>query len=134
MAKIESRTGIIKIPDDKMFKFLTDFTNFSEFIPRDKVKNFSATPGSCSFEINGFGRIGLEIVEKIPNNMIYITSSGNTPLHFSFLVDINQQDSSTSLVKLSLEPDVNPFVMAMVKSPLQNFVDILIEQLEKLSF
>ena len=37
-------------------------------------------------------------------------------------------------VKITLEPHVNSFVLPMIKSPLKEFVDGLIDKLESFSF
>lgn len=132
MSKIESRTGIIKVSDEKIFEFLTDFKNFSEFVPKDKVKNFSATHDSCLFQLEGIGNFGFGILEKIPNTYIKYNSRNNSPVSIFLSVDILNSGSNSSQVKITIETDVNPFVYSLIKSPLQNLADTMIMQLEKL--
>jgi hypothetical protein len=43
-------------------------------------------------------------------------------------------EESDTKIKLTLEPKLNAMMMAMVKKPLQDFVDMLVDQMEKLEF
>jgi hypothetical protein len=134
MSKIESRIGIIPSPDVKVFNFLSDFTNFSNLIPPVKISNWSATHDSCSFIVEGIGHAGLKILEKIPNYLIKISSDSNTPLNFYLWIDINSKSTNLCEVKITVEPNVNPLILGMIKTPLQGFVDMLVDQMEKLRF
>ena len=133
MGKIESREGTLNVSDEKIFNFLSDFRNFSEFIPADKVKNFSATSDSCLFELDGIGKFGFQILEKDPVTYIKFSSHGNSPLSIYLSVNIMKQDVNSCNVKISIETDVNPIVFAMIKSTLQNLADTMIMQMENFS-
>jgi hypothetical protein len=132
MRKIESRIGIIRKPDVKVFNFLSDFTNFANLIPSGKITNWTATNDSCSFIVDGIGQTGLRILGKTPNNLIKISSDGITPVTFLLWINIDSKSTDSCEVKITIEPKVNPILMAMITSPLQVFVDMLIEQMEKL--
>ena len=132
MTKIESKIGQIKQSDEKTYNFLSDFNNFHSLIPADKVKNWQATSDSCSFTVDGIGDAGLRIIEKTPNNLIKVTSEGNTPIKFLFWIQLKKVDDENTAIRLVIEPDVNPIMMGMVKGPLQSFVDMLVDQVEKI--
>jgi hypothetical protein len=134
MSKIESKTGIIRKSDVKVFNFLSDFTNFANFLPNGKIKSWSATHDSCSFKIDGIGQTGLKILEKTPNNLIKISSDGISPMTFLFWIHIASKGTDSCEVKISIEPKVNPIMLAMITSPLQDFADLLIKQMEKFRF
>lgn len=132
MRKIESRIGIIRKPDVKVFNFLSDFTNFANLIPSGKVKNWTATHDSCSFNVDGIGQTGLKILEKTPYNLVKISSDGITPVNFLLWINIDSKGVDSCEVKITIEPKVNPIMMAMIRSPLLKFINMLIEQMEKL--
>jgi len=134
MNTIESRTGIVNQSDDKIYNFLSDFTNLSSLIPSGKLKSWEATPDSCQFEVDGLGAAGLKIIQKSPNNLIRVSSSGSTPISFEFSIHIKHRDPHSSDVQIRIDPSVNPFMMAIIKAPLRNFADMLIDQLEKMEF
>lgn len=134
MGKIESKTGNIGLEDEKIFNFLSDFNNFRNLIPADKIKNWESTQDSCKFTVDGIGDAGLRIMEREPNKLIKITSEGNTPIKFFLWIQIKAAGENTSHVRVLLEPQVNPLMMSMLQGPLQGFTDMLIDQLEKIKF
>ena len=64
MSKIESKIGNIVNSDRKIYTFLSDFNNFEQLIPADKIKDWKSDGESCSFTIDGIGSAGLRIIEK----------------------------------------------------------------------
>ena len=134
MGKIESKIGQIKQSEEKIYNFLSDFNNFKHLIPPDKVKNWSSTSDTCRFTVDGIGDAGMKIIEKNPFSLIKITADGKTPINFYLWIQIKKVDENLSGIKIVIEPQVNVMMMMMVKGPLKNFVDMLVVQLEKLSF
>lgn len=134
MSKIESRIGIIKETDEKIFRFLSDFKHFRDMIPADRIKNFESSGDNCSFSVEGIGHIGLRIIEKEPNKLIKIGSDGDSPIEFQLWIQIKEAGNSDSRMKITIEPKVNTMMMGMVKNPLKSFVDSLIDQAEKISY
>jgi plasmid replication initiation protein len=134
MGKIESKTGRVKQSDEKIYNFLSDFNNFQNLIPPDKVKNWKSTSDSCQFTVDGIGDAAMKIIEKKPFSLIKITSEGKTPISFILWLEIKKIGEKESGIKIVIEPMVNPMIMMMVKGPLQSFVDMLVDQMEKLTF
>ena len=132
MRTVESKTGKIKKSAGQIFGFLSDFRNFERFIPKDKVQDWSCTQDTCSFNVMGIGSAGLKITEKNPDSFIKISSDQQTPIKFQGWVDIQPVDDTTSNVRITLQPDVNPIMMSMIQSQLKSFADELITQLEKI--
>jgi carbon monoxide dehydrogenase subunit G len=134
MLKIESRIGIIKESEERIYSFLSDFNNFKNLVPADRVKNWEATADNCSFTVEGIGPVGLRITEKEPNKLIKITSDGKKPIPFFIWIQIKEVAEKDSRIKIIADVDVNPLMAAMVKGPLKSFVDTLVEQAEKMKF
>lgn len=134
MSKIESRIGIIKDSEERIYTFLSDFNNFKNMVPADRVKNWESTQDSCTFTVEGIGPVGLRILEKEPNNLIKITSDGKKPVPFTIWIQIKELAEKDSRIKITADVDVNPLMAAMVKGPLKSFVDTLIDQAEKIKF
>jgi len=134
MSKIESRIGKIHAPDEKIFNFLSNFNNFKDLIPEDRVKDWESTEDSCRFSVEGIGQAGLKIIEKEPNKLIKISSDEQTPFAFFLWIQIKQLEENDSRMRITVEVDVNPMIAMMVKNPLKNFVDTLIDQVEKMEF
>jgi carbon monoxide dehydrogenase subunit G len=134
MAKIESRIGVIKSSEEKIYNFLSNFNNFKSLIPEDRVKEWESTDDTCRFTVDAVGRIGLKIIEKEPHKMIKITSDESTPLPFRLWIQIKSVEENDSRIKITVDAEVNPLIAPMVKGPLQSFVDTLVDQAEKMEF
>jgi carbon monoxide dehydrogenase subunit G len=130
--KIESRTGKMENADSRIYSFLSDFRNFSQMIPADKVKNWTATEDTCSFSVDGLGNTGLRIVEKEPYKLVKITGQEGAPFDFAFYIQLKSIDVLDTRIKLTIQADVNPMIKMMAEKPLQKFLDGLIDQLEKI--
>ncbi len=134
MSKIESRIGKIEHCDERVFGFLSDFDNYKQLVPEDKVKNFSSEGDSCSFSVEGIGKAGLRITEKEPYKLIKIVSESGTPVGFTLWIQLKGMADYDTRVKITVEPNVNKLMMGMVRKPLQEFVDTIVDHLEKIPF
>jgi carbon monoxide dehydrogenase subunit G len=134
MSKIESRVGVIKESEERIYIFLSDFNNFKNLVPEDRVKNWESTADSCSFTVEGIGPVGLRILEKEPNKLIKITSDGKKPVPFVVWIQIKEMAEKDSRIKITADVDVNPLMAAMIKGPLKSFINTLVEQAEKMNF
>ena len=134
MARIESRIGVVKHPAEKIFNYISNFNNFSQLIPEDKVKDFESTGDTCRFKVEGIGQAGLRIIEKEPHKLIKISSDEETTFDLLLWIQIKEIEPGDSRLKITTEVNLNPMMATMVRKPLKNFVDTLIEQAEKISY
>ena len=134
MAKIESRIGVVKQPADKIFNYISDFNNFKQLIPQDKVSDFESTSDSCKFRVEGIGKAGLRILKKEPHKLIKISSDEETAFDMVLWIQIKELEPGDSRMKITTEVKLNPMMAAMAKNPLKDLVDTLIDQAEKISF
>ena len=132
--RLESKIGKIESTDERIYNFLTDFNNFKEFIPSDKLQNWQADESSCRFSINPIGETGVKIIEKQPFKLIKLTGIEDSKFDFKLWVQLKQLQENDTRIKLTLEADLNPMFQTMAKKPLQEFIDKLVEQLSKYSF
>lgn len=132
MIKIESNKKLINKSSQEVFDFLTDFTNFSLLVP-DKVENWKATNDKCSFTIKGFGEFGMRIIEKNPYTSIIITNDEEVsmPIGFKFFWEFIEKSNSSVEVMAVFNLDINPMMGVMVKKPLSEFVNVLVEKLKE---
>lgn len=132
--KIESKIGKITGNDEKAFEFLTDFKNFSGLIPQDRVKDFQATNDTCSFSVPGIGNAGLKIVEKERPKLVKIQADEHTRFDFNLWIQLKKLSENDTRVKITVEPQLNPMIEAMAKKPLKQFVDTLVDHIERFNF
>jgi carbon monoxide dehydrogenase subunit G len=134
MIKLESRIGKIHNTEEKIYNFLSDFNNFKDLIPEDKIKNWESSADSCRFTIDSIGEAGMQIVEKQPYGLIKVASKVNNKIEFNFWIQLKQTGEKDTRIKLTIKADVNPMLRMIVKKPLQTFLDSIIDRLEKLKF
>ncbi|MCK9320484.1 MAG: SRPBCC family protein [Bacteroidales bacterium] len=132
MAKVESKEVEINSSAEKIFNFLSDFTNFSLLVP-DKVENWKATKEKCSFKVTGLTDFGMEISNKTPFTSIVIVNDKDisSPFPFTFNWEFDSINDSKTKVRSFFNLDINPMMSMMVKKPLQNFMDVLVDKLKE---
>lgn len=134
MTKIESRIGKIEEQDEKIFQFLTSFKNFEKLIPQDKVNNWEATDENCRFSIDGIGEVGLKIIDKEPFTVIKYAGDNLANVDFNLWIQLKQVADLDTHVKITFKADLNPMLTMVAKKPLQEFVNLLVDKLEKHQF
>ncbi len=125
MTNFESEVKTISHPAGKVYGFLSDFDNFGDLIPTDKISKWQSFGDRCSFEVEGLGGVGLSIVSKEPDRQIKYSADGSVPFNFYLWVDITSLDESQCQVKLTLEADLNPMMKMMAEGPLQQVLGML---------
>ncbi len=134
MTKFESRIGKLNTSAEKAFEFLSDFRNFNQFIPEDKVKEWEASAEQCSFTVDGIGKAGLKIIEKVPYKLVKITGNSTADLEFFFWIQIKEIAEKDTRIKLTVKADLNPVMKMIAAKPLKSFVNLMVDKVEKYSF
>lgn len=134
MVRIESKIGVVKQSSEKIYNYISNFDNFRNLIPEDRIRDFESSGDSCRFTVEGIGQAGLRIIEKQPYDLIKISSDEQTSFDFLLWIQIKELEPGDSRIKITTEVNVNPMMAAMVKKPLKTFVDTLVEQAEQLSY
>ena len=129
MTKIESKERVINHSPEKIFKFLSNFNNFQGLMP-DKVTNWTSTEESCYFSISGIASLGMRIVDKTAHTNIKMVDDGKVPFKFDFLIDIQESDKH-SILKLTFNAQLNAMLKMVAVSPLKDFLESLLDHLEK---
>lgn len=134
MARIESRIGVVKQPAEKIFNFISNFNNFRQLIPDDKVRDFESSTDACRFKVEGIGQAGLRIIGKEPYKLIKISSDEETSFDLLLWIQIKEIAPGDSRMKITTQVQLNPMMAAMVRKPLKDFVNTLIDQAETITY
>ncbi|MCF8346040.1 MAG: hypothetical protein K9G38_02420 [Bacteroidales bacterium] len=133
--KIESKIGSSSFQANHIYGFITDFRNFKNFIPVDKISDWKADEDTCSFNMSMLGNTTLRITEKNPDTLLKIASDpAKSSYNFTLWIQIKEVAGSHSRIKLTIEPQLNKMMLSMAKTPLKNFIDSLIDEIEKFEF
>jgi len=127
---LESKKAIINKSQKDFFDFLSNLKNFEQLMPENTDK-FEVDGDSFIFSLKGMPEIRLVVKEKNEFDKITL-GAASSKLNFSLTAIINEISSTTCETQLLFDGDFNPMMAMMVKKPLQNFIDTLTEQAEKL--
>ncbi len=133
--KIESKIGKSTSSDEKIYLFITNFHNFKELLPADRVTAWEASEDRCSFNVDPLGRTGLMIVEKEPHKLIKMVSDPEfSSYQFNIWIQLKKVDDKDTRIKVTIEPLVNKMLLPMLKIPLQKLADGIINKIEGFEF
>lgn len=130
MSSFKSQEVILNKEQQVIFNFIEDFTNFSHLIP-DSVNDLKLSRDKCSFSINGMPPIHLLITERIEHKKVSMGSDGGK-MPFEMSCHIDFLDENQSKVCFTFDIELNGMMKMMVQKPLQNFLNLLAQNLEKL--
>jgi len=125
MTKFESEIKAVSYPGEKIFNFLSDFDNFGEVLPKEKIKNWQSFGDHCTFEVDMVGEVGLRIVDRTPFDTIKYEAEGNTPVNFFLWIQIKEVADSDSRIKLTIKADMNPMIKMVASGPIKKFLEVL---------
>lgn len=134
MTTYESELKTISSSGEMVFNILSDLNNLQKLASNpsfaEKAKDMQFDTDSCSFGVDGFGRVGFRIVERTPFTKIVMTSE-NAPVSFHVDVEISHSTENESTLKLLLNAELPAMIKMMVGSKLQDGVNSIAELLAK---
>ncbi len=131
MTRIESEKVLINNSDKTIFYFLSNFNNFEKLMP-EQVINWVSDEDSCSFTIKGMSQLGMRIKQKEPYSKIVIVADGKVPFQFELICLQNFVGLEQTEAQLVFNADLNPMLKMMAKTPLENFVNLLVKKLKEM--
>lgn len=134
MLTVESKKGMAKGSQEKVFDYLSDFRNFSSLLPEERMNDLEISREKIRFSLQGLGNVGLVIRDKKPPSELIIKATEDSSADFTFFIQIREAGENRSEVKLILQANLNMFLELMAKSPLQQFVDMIAEKMETIEF
>jgi hypothetical protein len=134
MTTYESDIKTISSSGEMVFGILGDLNNLEKIVSNpklaEKAKEIRFDADSCSFAVDGFGRVGFRIVERKPFSNIKLTSE-NAPVSVSVDIIIDAIAENQSTLKLVLLAELPAMIKMMVGSKLQDGVNAIAELLAK---
>jgi len=133
--KIESKIGKSACSDQQIYTFISNFHNFKELLPADKVSGWESSEEKCSFQVDPLGRTGLMIIEKKPPSLVKMSSDPEfSKYQFTIWIQLKKVQPDDTRIKITIEPLVNMMLMPMVKGPLKKLADGLVSKMETYNF
>jgi carbon monoxide dehydrogenase subunit G len=116
----------------ELFDFLSDFRNFIEVLPADKVTDFKNSENECSFNIKGITPMTVKLEEKKPFEHILFTSDGLGKFNFRLKAIFFGEPDQSGHCRVDLSGDLNPFIKSMAEKPLSDLINTMALKLSQL--
>jgi carbon monoxide dehydrogenase subunit G len=126
---IESKVGKVESSPEKIYTFLSNFKNFENLVPHDKIENWEASEEECSFNVKGVGQFGMKIVEKEPFKLVKVSNSPKVPFDFFLWIQLKDVAENDTRIKITIKAHLNPMLKMVAQKPLQQMVDTIVDQL-----
>jgi len=133
--KIESKIGKSASSDQQIYAFISNFHNFKDLLPADKVSGWESSEEKCSFQVDPLGRTGLMIVEKNPYSLVKMSSDPEfSSYQFTIWIQLKKVAEDDTRIKITIEPLVNKMMLPMLRVPLKKLADGIIDKMENFDF
>ena len=126
---LEGRKIIVNKSASELVAMLDSPEGYRELMP-DSLQSFEVRDNGFKFSLKGMPEIALNI-DEISETKVVLKSASSS-LDFALNGMLNQINETQTEVQLLFEGKFNPFIKMMVEKPLQNFINALTDNIEKL--
>jgi hypothetical protein len=132
MTTYESDIKTISSDEEVVFGILSDLQNLQKMKENaslaDKVKDLQFDADSCSFVVEGFGKMGFRIVEREPFKTIKLASE-KAPVEVSVWIQLKQTAENETRMKLTLKAELPTMIKMMVDKKLKKGINVIADLL-----
>lgn len=126
---LEGRKIIVNKSANELVEMLKNPEDYKNLMP-DSLQSFEVRDNGFKFSLKGMPEIALNIDEITENEVVL--KSASSSLDFALRGAMNSISDTQTEVQLLFEGKFNPFIKMMVEKPLQNFINALTDNIEKL--
>ena len=126
---LEGRKIVVNKSVNALVEMLNKPEDYKNLMP-DSLQNFEVRDNGFKFGLKGMPEIALKI-EEVNDNAVVLKSASSS-LDFELKGVMNALNENQTEVQLLFDGKFNPFIKMMVEKPLQNFINTLSDNLEKL--
>lgn len=130
----ESDIKTISSSEEVVFGILSDLNNLRKFQDNpqlgDKLKDIEFNTDSCNFTVEGFGKVGLQIIEREAFKSIKFEST-NAPVKVNLWIQLKQVEENDTRLKLTLKAELPTMIKMMVDKKLKEGINMVADLLAK---
>jgi hypothetical protein len=138
MTTYESEIKAISSNEEVVFGILSDLRNLEKVKEnpslKDKAQDLEFDSDSCSFVVEGFGKMGFRVLEREPFKTIKLISV-NAPVEVSVWIQLKAAAENDTRMKLTVKADLPMMIKMMVdkklKEGVNSIADLIAETLSK---
>lgn len=149
LEKYISEPRVIPYPQALVFAKLSSLKNLKKFVSPEKIEelnkqgvntdnfkldDFEASDDYCSFKISMLGKVGIEVVERVPFKTIKFQGEKTVPFPVTFWVQLVPAESESCKLRLTLHADLNPMIKMMVGSYLEKGIEKMADMLVAIDY
>jgi hypothetical protein len=132
MTTYESDIKTISSNEEVVFGILSDLNNLRGILRNttitEKVKDLQFETDSCSFIVEGFGKMGFKIIEREPFKTIKLLSD-HAPVEINVWIQLIQKSVTETQMKLTLKADLPVMIKMMIDKKLQEGINLIADVL-----
>jgi carbon monoxide dehydrogenase subunit G len=132
MTTYESDIKTISSNEEVVFGILSDLNNLKKILDNapstEQVKDLQFDTDSCSFAVEGFGRVGFRIIEREPFKTIKLHSE-KAPINVNLWVQLKQRAENDTQMKLTLKAEIPAMIKMMVDKKLKDGINMIADVL-----
>ena len=126
---LEGRKIIVNKSANNLVEMLKNPEDYKSLMP-DSLQSFEVRDNGFKFSLKGMPEIALKIEEVTEKEVVL--KSASSSLDFALGGMMNPAGENQTEVQLLFDGEFNPFIKMMVEKPLQNFINSLTDNLEKI--
>lgn len=139
MTTYESDIKTISQNEEVVFNLLSDLSNLQKLQNiniegqeevTDKLKDMQFDRDSVTFNVSGFGKIGLRVVEREPFKTIKFEGE-NTPVAANLWIQLKQAAENDTRMKLTLKAEIPMMIKMMVDKKLKEGINMIADAIAK---
>ena len=134
MTTYESDIKTISSNEEVVFGILGDLNNLKDLLGNTplngKVKDLQFQADSCSFVVEGFGKMGFRITEREPFKTIKLQSE-KAPVDLNVWIQLVQRAENDTQMKLTLKADLPAMIKMMIDKKLKEGINLIADILAK---
>jgi len=134
MTTYESDIKTISSNEEVVFGILSDLNNLKAVLANapmtDKVKDLQFETDSCTFVVEGFGKMGFRIIEREQFKTIKLHSE-KAPVDLNVWIQLVQRTENDTQMKLTLKADLPVMIKMMIDKKLKEGINVIADLLAK---
>ncbi len=126
MTTYESDIKTISSSEEVVFDILSDLNNLKKLQDNteltQKVRDLEFDRDSCSFSVEGIGKVGFKVIEREPFKTIKLESD-HAMVHVNIWIQLKQVEIDDTRMKLTLKAEIPAMIKMMVDKKLQEGIN-----------
>jgi hypothetical protein len=127
----ESRYGKVSCNAREVFEFVTDIRNFEQFVPANTITNWKTDKDSCSFNVSMLGTVAVRLSEKTEYTKVVFNGDALKKEDFTLTLNIYDDQKESASISVILLADLNPMMKMVAVKPINQFLEMLVTEMEK---